>query len=533
MGKKQRRHYEHVPKPGPGAHVVLYLRYSHIKQGGNTIEKQRRLCHEFAAKQGWIIVAEYVEPATTAKDDEIDTRPQFRQLLADAQAGQFAAVIVESIDRWGRSETAFYLSLAILDKANVYWTTAVEPIYDSAAKKGEGTSLTFGLTVGLASAYSMQLSRKVTAGMRTQALQGYHHSSLPYGYMRSEAVLDTASGKIQRRTMIPDPETFPNLGRIAELCLLGWGAIRIGEAVGLPPSRVVGIMANKTYVEFRPGCGHGTIITREGEEVEGLHEPAWTQETWTRMRQMVAERHGRPRATANWRRAYPLGGLLRCVDCGLQMIARTKHHLTRQGERTTYRYYECYDHDRPKCPSGVAGVNCATAENVFGALLRPLAALEDWQEALETYLAETVAEVPDLTRQIQDIQERMERLDAKLDMKRISIVAYRQQMAQWQIDLRALQAQESHEERDAARSGTQRLIDIGSAWEDATAEQRQQMATLLIQPRGLIWQHRGRQIIGIKPFEEFVAGFTLALGWRRHGLWLWRDDSQMPDWIEE
>ncbi|HKD76437.1 MAG TPA: hypothetical protein VKB76_13120, partial [Ktedonobacterales bacterium] len=93
------------------------------------------------------------------------------------------------------------------------------------------------------------------------------------------------------------------------------------------------------------------------------------------------------------------------------------------------------------------------------------------------------------------------------------------------------QAEVHADESRTAEVGAAKLIDVATAWNDAASEQRQQMATLLIQPRGLAWQHRGKQIIAVKPYEEFVAGFTLALGWKRQGLWLVPGDDALPLWI--
>lgn len=513
---RKRRHFEAVPQPPAGARAVLYLRYSSDKQQGSTLEKQRMLCQERITAEGWQVVREYVEPETTAKSDEIAHRPQFAAMLTSAARHEYDVAVVECVDRWGRAESVFWESLKCLDQADVYWTTAVAPVFNSVVIKQEGFDLAFAVSVGMAASYSRMVSRKSSDGLRSQALQGYHHSHLPFGYMRSDPQVDGA-GRLLRRHMVADPQTFPLLADIADLRTRGWGSMQIGDAVHLPPSHINRILTNKSYVEFAPGCANGTVATRDGVEVEGVHPAAWSRETWQRIQQMNAHLYGKPRATAQWHRAYPLGGLMRCSVCHRRMIAHSKHAA--KPEVKIYRYYDCYDHDRVRCPSPKTAIPCDIAEAAFGRLLVRLSEHVDWQRELLRYLDEDPRPAHPTADQRHTLERQMAALDAKLDMGRITPEAYRRDMRTLQATRATLPPDET-DRRDTALAGAARIVDVATGWQHATAEQRQEMATLLVQPLGLAWDHATRAFIAIRAHAEFVPGFAVALGWETSGEWL-------------
>src|SRR5258707_202359 len=58
--RRHNRHWERLEAPGRGARAAAYLRYSSDMQSPHTITVQRRMCLEYAAKQGWWIVVWHV-----------------------------------------------------------------------------------------------------------------------------------------------------------------------------------------------------------------------------------------------------------------------------------------------------------------------------------------------------------------------------------------------------------------------------------------------------------------------------------------
>ena len=79
-----------------GARAATYSRFSTGEQGReglNSCETQDAINAEFAAARGWSVVATYRDEAKTGRNLN---RKGWRALLADAQAGKFDVVVVNS-----------------------------------------------------------------------------------------------------------------------------------------------------------------------------------------------------------------------------------------------------------------------------------------------------------------------------------------------------------------------------------------------------------------------------------------------------
>jgi DNA invertase Pin-like site-specific DNA recombinase len=78
--------------------VALCARYASGLQNGNDdpIKDQRRICHEYAARQNWDVVGTYDDPGRSGVDFQ---RPGLHALLEDARRGRFDIVLAEALDR--------------------------------------------------------------------------------------------------------------------------------------------------------------------------------------------------------------------------------------------------------------------------------------------------------------------------------------------------------------------------------------------------------------------------------------------------
>ncbi len=140
--------------------TVIYARYSSDNQTEQSIEGQMRVCKEYAEKNDFIIVNEYVDRAMTGTNDK---RPALQQMLYDSKKKGFQYVLVYKLNRFSRSRYDSAINRAVLEKNGVKLLSVTEPISDTP----EGIILDSMLT-GMAEYYSAELSQK---GGRT-----------PYGY---------------------------------------------------------------------------------------------------------------------------------------------------------------------------------------------------------------------------------------------------------------------------------------------------------------------------------------------------------------
>jgi DNA invertase Pin-like site-specific DNA recombinase len=105
--------------------IALYLRVSTDKQ---ETENQAIQLRDFAAKQGWQIVAEYCDYESGSKAD----RAQFQQMFADASRRKFDLVLFWALDRLSRE--GVYQTLQHLNRLESYgvgFRSFTEPYFDS------------------------------------------------------------------------------------------------------------------------------------------------------------------------------------------------------------------------------------------------------------------------------------------------------------------------------------------------------------------------------------------------------------------
>jgi len=115
---------ENTPKI---AKVALYARVS-TKDGRQETENQMLQLRDYCGKQGWAIVAEYVDHESGGHS----RRPHFQQMFKDAQAGKFDLLLFWSLDRLSREGAAETLNhLNRLTAAGVYWRSLQEGYLDS------------------------------------------------------------------------------------------------------------------------------------------------------------------------------------------------------------------------------------------------------------------------------------------------------------------------------------------------------------------------------------------------------------------
>ena len=154
--------------------VVIYARYSSHSQTEQSIEGQIKVCKEFAKKNNYSIVGEYIDRALTGTTDN---RPQFLQMIEDSNKHFFNGVLVYQLDRFARNryDSAVYKNK--LKKNNVRVFSAKENISDDASGV-----LMESLLEGMAEYYSVELSQKVKRGMEINAEKFlYNGGIIPLG----------------------------------------------------------------------------------------------------------------------------------------------------------------------------------------------------------------------------------------------------------------------------------------------------------------------------------------------------------------
>ena len=108
--------------------AVIYARYSSHNQTEQSIEGQLRVCHEYAQREGFTIVGEYIDRAISGKTDD---RPDFQRMVSDSRKRAFQYVIVYKLDRFARNRYDSAVYKHKLKQNGVKVVSAMENIGDN------------------------------------------------------------------------------------------------------------------------------------------------------------------------------------------------------------------------------------------------------------------------------------------------------------------------------------------------------------------------------------------------------------------
>ncbi len=159
--------------------AVIYARYSSDRQTEQSIEGQLRYCADYAERNGYSVVGEYIDRAMTGTKDN---RPEFQRMIRDSARASWSIIIVWKLDRFSRNryDSAIYKNK--LKKNGVRVVSATEAI-------GEGTEgvIIEAMLEAMAEVYSKQLGENAARGMRESALKGkWTGGHLPIGFRVNE-----------------------------------------------------------------------------------------------------------------------------------------------------------------------------------------------------------------------------------------------------------------------------------------------------------------------------------------------------------
>ena len=341
--------------------VVIYARYSSHAQNEQSIEGQLHACYDFARRNEYVVIKEYIDRAISGKTDN---RPAFQQMIEDSKKKQFQFVLVYQLDRFARNRYDSATNKAKLKKNGVRVISAKESI-----SQGADGILLESILEGYAEYYSAELSEKVKRGMTENALKAKSNGVRPpFGYY----VDDTDHYQIDETLAPVVKEIFTDYSNgkdVEEIIrdLTERGILNRGKP-----------FINFTLYKMLRSEKYTGIYRINGNAYDKIYPPIVPVDVYEVVRKRIeANRHGKHVPDVS----YILRGLLFCGYCGRRMTSFTG--TSKSGR--VWRYYKCYK--RKKCES--KSIRKDVLENlVVDSLLKLL----DTEENIST-LADTIAEV--------------------------------------------------------------------------------------------------------------------------------------------
>lgn len=360
--------------------VAFYGRYSSNNQTEQSIEGQRHVCEDYAAKNGLQIVAEYVDRAQSGTTDK---RQQFQQMISDSERGLFEGILVYKLDRFARDRYDSAIYKKKLRERGISVISATEPITDTP----EGVIME-ALIEGMDMYYSMELARKMNRGKAESVRKGKFVGNVPpIGY------------KVADHRLVVDELTAPIVQEVFRRYTAGETQGQIMADLnrrGIPnnaghewsTTNVSKLLQNRCYIGIYAvhGCGESPC-------------PAIIdQDTWD-----AAQKRREESVKLNRSRKggynYILTGKMVCARCGSSVSGYTM-------QSGKYHYYKC----RKNCTGSIPAdklherVRIALAEYLTDDKLEELA-----QGAYAEYQSEQVVdERPIIEKEIADIDKQLQ-----------------------------------------------------------------------------------------------------------------------------
>lgn len=345
--------------------AAIYLRLSSDdgdKAESDSIRNQRSLLQDFVSKHSELsLIEEYVDDGYSGANFE---RPAFQRMIEDVRNHKINCIIVKDLSRLGRNyiETGRYLE-KIFPVLGVRFI-AVNDHYDSADTKNNADQIIVPFKNLINDAYCRDISMKIRSQLEIKRKKGeFTGSYASYGY---------AKDPVDKNHLVIDEYAAEIVRFIFNMKMDGYSADRI--AMKLNEMGVLTPMEYKRSCGFNYTCGFrsykdakwcatsvlrilknelyvGTMVqgkTRkinykvkacmdirpeDWVKVEGTHEPIVSRELFECVQNLMKLD---TRTSPEEEMIYIFSGLLRCGDCGQNMVRRVVKKKGRQ-----YRYYHC------------------------------------------------------------------------------------------------------------------------------------------------------------------------------------------------
>ncbi|MEE9528521.1 MAG: recombinase family protein [Dehalococcoidia bacterium] len=484
--------------------AALYARVSTEEQTeGYSIDAQRRAFITLCETKQWMPYREYVDEGKSARTEDINKRPAFKEAIEDALAHQYDILVIHKIDRFSRRllVTLEYFNKVV--QAGLGFISITEQM-DFTTPWGKFTLSMLG---GLAELYSDNLSLETKKGWSERREQGLYCGTLPFGAIKGEDGIPIPDNK-ERVIAINHQEirlrNYDGLKTAFELAAQGKTDREIAIALNTVGYKTTGtwgprafskdtikkILTNRFYLGCIPDGKGGWLKAKHGSFIE--HEMF---DEVQKLRERRITSRGTIRLTA---KTYSFTGITRCAACD-----------------STLRTYKSRGRVRLICNGRLQGRECS----------QPSTFLDVYEEQLIAYLG-TFRIPTDYQKKILEAQEKLQSaygdgkqrkatLEAQLvrlkDQYKWGHKSRYEYLGEYNAIKRELR-RFSPIPDNMLNSLASFLKDITQAWRQATQEQRNRLAKCLFEA---IWI-KDKRVYAVTPQPEFKPFFDLQYAGKAH-----------------
>ena len=345
-----------------------YLRLSRDdgdKAESDSIQNQRELINDFLKKHPEIKkVQEYVDDGYSGTNFD---RPNFKRMMAEIEKGHIDCVIVKDLSRLGRNYIEMGKYLERIFPMYGVRVIAINDNYDTANESSDADQIVIPFKNLINDAYCRDISMKIRSQLDVKRKNGQFIGSFAtYGYMKdpknkNHLIIDEYAANVVRMIFNMKLEGY-SAGTIADhlneskvltpmeykrFCGLNFnGGFQISTDPIWHPNTVTRILKNEVYLGIAVQGKNRKINYKVKESrpideskwirIPGSHDPIIPKEIFDTVQNMLRlDTRTSPKKT----QVDVLSGLVRCGDCGQNMIRRCSTK-----KEKTYYYYHCSTH---------------------------------------------------------------------------------------------------------------------------------------------------------------------------------------------
>lgn len=512
--------------------VAIYTRVSSDEQvDGFSLSAQSEHCTGYATQKGWQVIRVYEERGRSGKST---LRPEFQQMIRDAEAKQFDVIVVHKLDRFSRSLVDLLVYFGRLNELGVTLVSVSED-FDFTTPWGK---LMLGVLGSVGQWYLDNLRTEITKGKKERARQGFWNGRLTWGYTTPKKLRaklqqlgdDYKGGSVEQTeysrqadlienvleecdnlnetTAVPCPFAAPGVRRAYELYatsvhsdqevakILFDEGYRVDGRKGntiISKDMIEDVLQNKFYIGM---TSYGRRVPGQKREwMPGNHKAIIDVDLFEKVQQVRKQRAARySRGTRNQDKAvYPLTSMLVCLECG------TYYQGMVNGGR---RYVDIARNRRigRTCHSPLKSVKADTLEEEMKAFLLGLKVPSNWYQLVLADQEESLPDPNAVERQRKVIAERLERLKKLFVMGDVSESEYLQMKQDLTHQLDALPVDNGVTMLDI-KNVVELLNDLDVLLAEATPEELKIIFKSLFNKIYM----RGRDIVAVEPIATLWA----------------------------
>lgn len=264
-------------------------------------------------------------------------RPQYSEMITRIKKGEASGIVVWHLDRLARNslewgEIQYLLQIGTIKSI---WTLGREYL-------SQDSILLMSVEAGMATQYSIDLSRKVKHGIEQKVKMGQPTSGIAkLGYLNTKfaahgtnsIVIDPDRWNIMRKGFDLMLSRQHSVSQIADILNFQYGLkSKVTMKMGGRP-----ISKSMLYRTFTDPFYYG-YFRFKGQLHKGSYTPMITIEEFEQVQQIL-KRVGKPKQSKH---TFAYTGLIKCGICGCAITATKKTKIIKStGEEKTYIFYHC------------------------------------------------------------------------------------------------------------------------------------------------------------------------------------------------